>query len=68
MSTVGYYLVKHFGGRVGIRYRGPEQTLTAENVAHRERQALRRTPVAGRVERTDRGALRIRAREAEVAR
>lgn len=58
----------------GIRYRGPEIVLTAENEAHRKRQELHRTPVLLHSGRTFEipggrlhGAARARARQAAAA-
>lgn len=64
VSTGYYFTATHPDGRIGIRYQPAERTLTAENIAHRERQSLRPVPVSGRVQRTDRGAIRVRARQA----
>ncbi len=67
IPTGHYFTVTHPDGRIGIRYQPAERTLTAESVAHRERQSLRPVPVAGRVQRIDRGAIRVRARLAVSA-
>ena len=64
MTSIGhYYTVTYPDGRTGIRYSPAERIVSPTNAGHRERQALHREPVSGRVARMDRGAIRVRNRK-----